>query len=389
MLWLGQGVSTAGSQMRVVAVNYQIYLLTGSALALGMVGLCRLIPLVVLGLGGGLLADRWDRRRLMMVTQTCMMLCSVGLAWWTWKGSIAPWAVYVLVTLAAVANTFDMPARQALIPALVPRQTLQNALSLNILIWQVATIVGPTIGGLTIAHLGLAVVYAIDALSFLAVLCALLMMQYRHVPVASEPVSWRVALEGLRFVRGNPLIFSTMLLDFAAMVFGAASTMLPIFAAQVLHVGAEGLGWLYAAPSVGAVLAATYLAHRSPLSAQGTKVMVAVVAYGLCTAGYGASHNFWLTCLFLAGTGAADTLSMVIRSTMRQLLTPDELRGRMTAVGMLFFAGGPQLGEAEAGVAAHWMGLGPSVVVGGLACVAVVLLIDRGFPQLRRYSGAS
>ncbi len=387
LLWLGQGVSIVGTQMRIVAVNYQLYHLTGSALALGMVGLCRLVPLVVLGLGSGVAADRLDRRRMMMLTQAAMMLCSALLGWLTWTGRATPALVYTLVTLSAIASTFDLPARQALIPALVPREHLQNALSLNILIWQVATILGPTVGGLVLAQGGTAVVYYIDAASFLAVLLALLLMRYRHVPSTgrNEVPTLRAALEGLDFVRGNPLIWSTMLLDFTAMVFGAASTMLPIFAEQVLHVGAKGLGLLYAAPSVGAVAAATVLAHHSPLRGQGPKVIWAIVAYGFCTVGFGLSTSFPLTLLFLVGTGVADTLSMVVRSTMRQLLTPDELRGRMSAVGMLFFAGGPQLGEVEAGVAAHGIGLGPSVALGGLGCVVATAIIVSRYPQLKAY----
>ncbi|MHB2017706.1 MAG: MFS transporter [Candidatus Xenobia bacterium] len=387
LLWFGQFFSLLGSRMRAVAVTWHIYHLTGSALSLGAIGLAQLVPMLVFGLSSGLLADRMDRRRLMMVTQSCMMLCSAALAVLTWSGHVTTWWIYALVCLSGVGSTFDLPARQALIPSLVSRGVLQNALNLNMLAWQVASVAGPSVGGLLLARFNVAVVYALDAVSFLAVLVSLVLMQYRREapPEAPTTAGWHAVLEGLRFVMGNPLISSTMVLDFVSMFFGSAMTMLPVFADRVLHTSAAGFGLLYAAPSIGAVIAAVVLTGHTNMPRQGKRFLAALVVYGLCTMGFGLSTNYLVTVLMLAGTGMADTLSTVIRSTMRQLLTPDELRGRMTSVNMLFFVGGPQLGEMESGIAAHWLGVGPSVAWAGAACILTVLAIAARVPQLRRY----
>lgn len=386
-LWLGQIISIGGTQMRVVAVIYHLYQLTRSPLALGSVGLARLLPMLVLVLPAGLVADGFDRRRVMLATQSSMLAASAALAWITWNGWATPWMIYTYLVVQAIASTFELPARQSLIPQLVPREHLPNALSLNMTAWQAASVVGPMLGGLVLARGGVAVVYAVDAVSYLAVLWALWTLQHRAPPPA-EGSAPRLAdsLEGFRFVRRSPLIMSTMLLDFVVMVFGSATTMMPIFADQVLHVDARGLGLLYAAPAIGAVAAAAFLSLRGTLRRQGPVLLWSLVAYGACTAGFGVSRWLPLSLLLLAGTGVADTVSAVIRGTLRQLLTPDALRGRMTAVNMLFFAGGPQLGEVEAGAAAHLLGPGPSVLYGGLACIATVMVLLVKVPELRRYN---
>jgi MFS family permease len=375
-----------GTQMATVAITWQLYEITGSAASLGLLGLFRLLPLVALSLGSGVLADAVDRRRLMIVSQSVMCLLAAILAWATYAELTSAWLIYLIVTLLAAANTFDMPARQALIPNIVPREHLTNALSLNIIVWQVATIVGPTVGGLLIAWRRTTdLVYAIDAVSFGAVIVALLLMRTRHVRAERRPVSIGAALEGLRFVRGTPILFWTMALDFIATFFAGAMTLLPIFAKDILQVGPQGLGLLYASPAVGAVLTGLIMAWIGVVRHQGRVILVAVALYGLCTAIFGFSTSLILSCLMLGGIGAADTVSMVIRGTLRQMLTPDELRGRMVSVNQLFFAGGPQLGEIEAGLVAQLFGAPVSVWTGGLACVIAVLLVAIKVPQLRRY----
>jgi MFS family permease len=292
-----------------------------------------------------------------------------------------------MVAVAAVAGAFETPARQAIVPNLVPRDMLPNALSLNIIAWQLATIVGPTLAGLLIAWGGVAPVYWIDSVSFLAVVLAVVLMRTRNMrPATTQPVTLHSALEGLRFVFRTPMIASTMLLDFFATFFGAAMTLLPLFADQVLHVGPVELGWMYAAPSAGAVLAAMALTSVN-IRRQGLTLLWSIVIFGACTALFGVSRSLPLTLLALAGTGASDTVSMVIRQTMRQLLTPDELRGRMVAVGMVFFAGGPQLGELEAGVLASLVGGPLAVLFGGLACIVTVGVVAWRVGELRRYEG--
>jgi len=388
LLWLGGFVSQAGSQMHVVAVSWQVYELTKNPLALGAIGVARIVPLVLLALGSGVLADALDRRKLMLFSQVAMMLCSAALALASSLGIVTIWWIYIITALSSAAATLGLPARQAIVPSLVPREQLSSALSLNIISWQAATIMGPTLGGFVIAGMGVASVYWIDAISFIAVIVALLLMRVGAVIGERRPVSLRAALEGFVFVRKNTLIWSTMLLDFLATFFSSATVLLPLFATDILQVGPEGVGLLYAAPSIGAVVASAILSVWGTLRRQGPVLFVAVALYGICTLVFGLSTSFWLSVLMLIGVGASDTVSMVVRQTIRQLTTPDEMRGRMTAVGMLFFAGGPQLGEIEAGVAARLMGGPLSVAAGGLACVLTVVVLSALTPKLRGYDGA-
>lgn len=387
LLWFGSFVSEAGSQMHVVAVSWQVYQLTRNPLALGGIGVARIVPLVLLALGSGVLADAVDRRKLMLFSQIAMMLCSASLALASSLGIATIWWIYAVTTLSSAARTLGMPARQAIIPNLVPREHLPSALSLNIISWQAATIMGPTIGGFIIAGLGVSWIYWIDAVSFVAVIVALLIMRVGPVIGERRGVNLGAALEGLAFVRRNKLVWSTMLLDFFATFFSSATVLLPLFATDILKAGSEELGLLYAAPSVGAVLASAILSLRGPLRRQGPVLLWSVVGYGLCTVVFGLSASLWLSLLMLVGVGASDTVSMVVRGTVRQLTTPDALRGRMTAVNMLFFAGGPQLGEIEAGVAARLLGGPLSVAIGGAACVATVGILAALTPKLRKYDG--
>jgi MFS family permease len=298
--------------------------------------------------------------------------------------------IYIVSAFSAAALAFDNPARSALIPNLVPRQHLPNALSLNIIVWQVATIIGPTIGGLflRLQSTGLAIIYWLDAVSFSAVVVAVVLMRTRPQQGETRDVSFRAALDGLRFLRRAPIIMSTMTLDFFATFFGAATMLLPAFAEQVLHADRQLWGILYAAPAAGAVVAAAVMSWLGNVRNQGKIVLASVAAYGLATLAFGASQAFWVTLLALAGTGAADTVSMVMRQTIRQMSTPDELRGRMTSVNMLFYIGGPQLGEMEAGLAASLLGLAPSIVLGGIAVIVSTCLVGYLVPSLRRYDRA-
>ena len=373
--------------MHVVAVSWQVYELTKDPLSLGGIGVARLVPLVLLALGSGMLADALDRRKLMLFAQVAMMLCSAALAVASTLGVVTIWWIYIITALSSAASTLGMPARQAIVPSLVPREHLSSALSLNIISWQAATIMGPTLGGFVIAGLGVAAVYWLDAVSFVAVIIALLLMRVGAVIGERRPVSLGAALEGFVFVRKNTMIWSTMVLDFLATFFSSATVLLPVFATDILKVGPQGVGLLYAAPSVGAVLASAILSVWGTLRRQGPVLLVSVLLYGVFTLVFGLSDNFWLSLLMLMGVGASDTVSMVVRQTIRQITTPDEMRGRMTAVGMLFFAGGPQLGEIEAGVAARLVGGPLSVAVGGLACMLMVGAMTLLTPRLRTYSG--
>lgn len=381
----------SGSMMQTAAILWHVSLLVPAerrGLALGMVGLVRLVPIVTFSLVGGVVADALDRRRLMLLTQTAMGLVAAALALLTFRGLEAVWPVYLLAALSSAAGSFDLPARQALIPNLVPREHLPNAIGLGTIMFQAASVLGPSAGGVLIAALGVGWVYAANALSFLAVIASLLLMRGvvpRESGEAGE-LSLRAAADGLRFAFRSPLIRSTMLLDFFATFFASATALLPIFAQDILSVGARGYGWLYAAPSVGALVASVGMVRLvDRVEHRGRVLLWAIGTYGLATVVFGLSRDFWLTFLCLAATGAADTVSMVIRNIIRQLETPDHLRGRVGSVGMLFFMGGPQLGELEAGLVADWLGAPASVVTGGIGSLLTTGWIAAWTPALRRY----
>ena len=379
--------------MQNAALLWHVSLLVAperKGIALGAVGLVKIVPILVFSMVSGVMADAWNRRRLMMFTQVGASAVAVGLALLALNGVRALWPLYTLAALGAAIGAFDMPARQSLIPMLVPREHLPNAISLNTIMMQMASVLGPALGGVLIAAAGLAWVYTLNALSFVFVVVALLMMRsVRDRPEDAREgneVSWRAAVEGLRFVFRAPLIRSTMLLDFFATFFSSATALLPIFAQDVLQLGPSGYGWLYAAPAAGAVLmsgAMVVLTDR--IERRGIALLWAVALYGAATVGFGYSTSFWLTFACLAITGAADAVSMVIRGIVRQLETPDRLRGRTVAVTMVFITGGPQLGELEAGLVANWLGAPFSVISGGIACLLATWGVAATTPQLRRY----
>jgi len=373
-LWTGQFISQSGSQMQHVAVAWQLYLLTHSPLALGMIGLFRVIPIILFSLFGGMVADTVDRRKLLIITQSVMMCLSLILAVVTWSDAVVPWIIYGVMALAAAATAFDNPARAALIPNLVPPEDLTNAFSLNLTSWQAATIIGPSLAGLIIAWSGVAAVYWIDAISFLAVIIALISMKARPRRPEGGAIGIAALREGLSFVFNTRIITVTMLLDFFATFFGASLTLLPIFAQEILHVGPRSLGLLYAAPPAGAVAAGAVMSLMKGIDRQGPVLLWAVAAYGVSTIIFGMSTWLPLTLIALAGTGAADLVSTVIRQTIRQLVTPDRLRGRMTSVNMIFFMGGPQLGEFEAGVVASLLSPSLAVITGGIGVLIATAL---------------
>ena len=394
LLWIGLAVSFAGSFMQQASILWHVSILAPpgrKALALGLVGLIRVVPIVVFSLVAGTAADVFDRRKLMLITQIGGTLVAVSLAFLAFSGVQTMWPVYVLAAVSASVGAFDPPARHALMPMLVPRSDLPNAISLNTVMAQSALVIGPALAGPIIATGGVGWAYVFNAFSFLFAIVALLMMRNvpateRSQPLARGEMSIRAMREGLRFVFRAPMIRSTMLLDFFATFFSSATALLPLFAQDVLHVGPRGYGWLYAAPAVGAVIgsaAMVPLSHR--LVRQGEILLWAVVSYGLATVLFGLSHVFWLTFLALAWSGASDAVSMVIRNLIRQLETPDAIRGRMVGVNMLFFMGGPQLGELEAGLVANWLGGPIAVVTGGVGCLIATAILVAMTPQLRTY----
>jgi MFS family permease len=394
LIWFGLFVSFTGSMMQNAALLWHVSLLVSperKGLALGLVGLAKVVPIVVFSLISGVVADAWNRRTLMLFTQISATLVAAVLAVLTFRGLSVVWPIYVLAALSAAVGAFDLPARQALYPMLVPREHLANAITLNTIMFQTASVVGPSLGGLLIAAAGVGWVYAANAISFFFVIISLVMM--RDVPArqpsedgSRDDVSLHAALEGLRFVFRSPLIRSTMLLDFFATFFSSATALLPIFAQDILQVGAAGYGWLYAAPAAGALVAsATMVPLSSRIERRGPTLLCAVAGYGVATVTFGLSRSFWLTFACLAVVGATDIVSTIIRNVVRQLETPDRLRGRMTGVNMVFFMGGPQLGEFEAGAVASWLGATFSVVSGGIGCLIATGCVAATTPALRHY----
>ncbi len=390
LLWLGQMISIAGTQMQVWALLWHIRTLTDQPIALGGIGLARILPVILLSLLGGLVADVANRRKVIFITQSVMALTALVLALLTFTEQVALWQIYVLTAIQAVAVAFDNPARQALVPNLVPVRDLPNAFSMNSVAFQVGSIVGPALSGLVLAYVGQAYVYLFNAISFVAVLAALALMgsvEQQVQPDQRVTVNLSAIREGIRFILAQPMIISSMLLDFFATFFSSANTLMPIFARDILHVGAIEYGWLSAAQSIGAVGVALLISQVHEIRRQGPMFLISVVIFGLATIFFGLSKLVWVAMLALIVVGAADTVSTIIRNTIRQLQTPDYIRGRMTSINQIFFLGGPQLGEVEAGAVAQFFGAPFAVVSGGVGCILAVIWIARRWPQILRYNG--
>jgi MFS family permease len=387
LLLSGEFIATLGKQMQTVAISYQVYQLHHSAVELGLLGLVRLIPVLLFSLIGGVIADQVDRRRLLLLTQPALLCCSLALILTTIAGRANIGVIYLITAIAATIGTVDSPTRQALLPGLVPREHLRNALSWDITTAEVATIAGPALGGLAIGAVGIAGTYGFEAASFVAVIIVFACMHARLGAAAvGGPTGWRAAVEGLRFIRGNDIVLAIMSLDFFATFWGSATVLLPVFADKILHVGPTGLGILFSAPAVGSVIGAVVMTGISNrIRAPGLPLLIAVVAFGCATIGFGLARTMLMALLFLAATGLADTVSMTLRHQILQLLTPDALRGRVTAANQVFVQGGPQLGQLEAGAVAAGLGVPFSIISGGVACVLTVILIGWKVPAIRRY----
>jgi MFS family permease len=387
--FIAQIFSITGSAMQLAAVNWDVWRITHNELALGVVGLVRVVPIIVLSLLGGVVADAIDRRKLQLATQSLMLIFAGILAIVTIAGSESLVLIYVLTAAISGMSAFDQPARNAMVPNLVEPHEISHAARLNVVMYTVTSVLGPVIAGLILGTLGSGAAYLFNALSFIPVVIVLIGLKrvVMSAPVGPKrEISFSAMFEGLRFVKGSPLLWSTMLVDFFATLLASATVLLPVYATDVLKVGATGYGILSAAPAVGATLGAIVMAqYGGRIQKQGVVMLWAVAWFGVATIVFGYSTAFWLSLLALAGTGFTDSISAGIRSPLRQVLTPDHLRGRMLSVNMMFFMGGPQLGEFEAGVVARAFGPVISVVSGGIATVVVVAWIAYNFPTLTRY----
>ncbi len=384
----GAGISEAGTQMQNVAVAWQVYEITHNPASLGLIGLANFLPIILFSLVGGVVADKYDRKTLLITSQVLMGTASLVLFFTTVSNTINPWLIYVLLAFSATANSFATPARQSILPHLVDKERFMNAVSLNTLQHQGATMIGPAIAGVLIASLGVASVYLFNIASFVIFIVSLLFITVAK-QTQNKEISMNIAsvMEGVKFVASTPILYTTMILDFMATFFGTAMLLMPVFAKDVLHVGPEGLGLLYSSPAIGAVIAGLIISSIQHIQHQGRVILISVFVYGLATVAFGLSTFLPLSLLFLMIMGAGDMISTVIRNTIRQMVTPDHLRGRMVSVMRIFFQGGPQLGEMEAGLLASVVGAPISVVIGGLGTLITTTIIAYSSKSLRNYQG--
>lgn len=379
--WIGQMASSLAFQMLMVGLGWQIYNLTDSALSLGLVGLARYLPQLVLTLYAGHVADNHDRHRIMMLCRLVLTLTIAVLAVTSVLGLITPAIIYGCCVAMGTARAFEMPATQAMVPTIVSADLLAPALTWTASGREATTIVGPALGGI-IYIFGAGALYGSSALCCLISAVILANLRYRQETREKQPVTLDSMLGGLRFTWKNPVIFGSISLDMFAVLLGSVTALLPIVARDILETGPWGLGLLRSAPAVGAVLMSVYLAWRPVKRTVGVKMFVAVAIFGCMTIVFGLSETLWLSILSLLIMGGADMVSVVIRSTLVQLETPDEMRGRVSAVNSIFISTSNQLGEFESGVLAAWLGAVPAIIVGGVGTLGIVALWAYWFPGL-------
>jgi MFS family permease len=386
LLWSGQLVSGVGRQITVVALPYQLYVLTGSPLAVGLLAAVQLIPLLTVSFVGGALADAVDRRRLLLITQASLAVTSGALALLSLSPQPPIVLLYVVAFVTSAIGAFDQPARASLLPRLVARERLAAAIALNQGGYQLAAIAGPAVGGLLIATVGLSTAYLIDALTFGASILAVFLIRPVSMQQGARRVGPAAILEGLRFARRHRVVLGTFVIDLDAMIFGMPTALFPVLALDVFRMGPAGVGLLAAAPAVGALIGALLTGWIGRVRRQGVAVFAAVAVWGIAITLFGlVTASFALALVFLAIAGAADVVSAVMRSTIVQMATPDALRGRLTGLHITVVNGGPRLGDMEASAVAAATSAQFSVVSGGLLCLAGLVLVAWRFPELARY----
>lgn len=391
LIWLSQLATNTGRQFVLVAVPFQVYVLTHSSLAVGLLGVFQAAPIVLAGLYGGALADRVDRRSLQLAGKAVVALGSLALA----VGAIglrAPLGfVYGVVVVTAAASTLDQAARTATVPRLVPRHLLPSAMSLTQVLYQVAAITGPALAGLVIARAGVSWAYAADVAGFVPAALLIWRLAPQRPPEGHAVIlGWRTPAQAIGYVRRHRLVTGLFAADLVAMIFGMPSALFPALALSVFGIGAAGLGLLYAAPAAGALVGSLLSGWVRQVSRQGLAVCFAIAVWGLAIAGFGAAGGtLWTGLPLLAIAGAGDMVSAIFRGTILQLSVPDSMRGRMSAFHMMVVTTGPRLGDVEAGSVAALAGPVFSVISGGLACVAGIAVLAALLPELRRYRAST
>ena len=380
---------TLGQQMQSVAIGWQVYNITGRAIDLGYVGLVQFLPALSLALVTGHVADLFDRRLILIAQNLILLACAAALYWLTRSQMTASYGVYPIYAVLLVLGTaraFAAPAAQALLPSLVPKADFSNAVAWSSTTWQVATILGPALGGFIFGCKdGAALVYsAFGALVGMALICNLLIRRLSFVPKRDDSgTRWQRLLAGVHYVRAHQILFGAISLDLFAVLLGGAVALLPVYARDILHVGPLGLGILRSAPSVGASVMAIFLAFRPLKRRAGKSMLAGVFVFGLATCVFGLSTNFYLSLSMLIIIGAADLISVYVRQTLVQLRTPESMRGRVSAVNQVFIGASNELGEFESGMTANWWGAIPATIIGGLGTLIVVALWAWKFPKLR------
>ncbi len=387
---MGSLVNMIGRQMLTVAVGWDIYERTHSAIALGYIGLAQFLPVLLLTLYAGHMVDTYDRRKVLLLAQlinaaaTGGLLFLVGAHGWVPNAYVVP-AMYLCLLLAGVGRAFNSPANAALLPQIVSAENFTNAVTWGSMAFQTSAILGPALSGLLIGVYKTAwPVYLLDFLS--TVFFGLILLGVKNRPLAVAPkrkITLKSLVTGVEFVWKTPLILAAITLDMFAVLFGGAVALLPVYAKDILHVGPGGLGWMQAAPSVGAIIMGYCLARMGRFNRAGQKLLWAVIGFGIVTIIFGLSRNFWLSVAMLVLLGALDNVSVVIRQALVQFRTPDEMRGRVSAINYVFIGTSNELGGFESGLVAHWMGPVFSVVFGGAATIATVLLVSGKWPELR------
>lgn len=378
----GRFITSFGNEMLFFAIIWELWLRTHEAFVLGMVGLVQVIPVILLALPGGHVADQYNRKRIVLITELTFALCALGLGWLSYtQGPL--YLIYALLLTIGIARAFNDPASSTLLPETVPPHLFENAATWNTSIWHFASIAGPALAGILIGFLhAVTFIYVIDAVALFTFCIMLTMIRGRQLPLAEKSPTWKSLTEGFKFMRNTKVILAAITLDMFAVLFGGAVALLPIYATDILKVGAEGLGILRAAPSVGALLMAFLIAHLPPMKNAGRTLLLAVIGFGLSTIVFGLSTSFLLSLAMLALIGGLDNISVVIRGTLLLTQTPDEMRGRISSVNSIFIGISNELGSFESGLAAALLGPVTAVVAGGVATIIVVLVVARVWPEM-------
>jgi len=378
-------ISSFGQQMLSVTIGWEIYERTESTLNLGLVGLVQMVPMFIFTFPAGHVADNYNRKKVMLWMQVLLAISSAGMAAVSALDAHVIW-MYACLFLLGVARTYIWPASASFLPQLVPRNQFARAVTWNSGCFQISAVAGPVAGGALIAFTKQAAwVYGLNCIACIACFALLSMVRTHHKVAVRERMSVQNVVTGLKFVWRTKIVLGSITLDLFAVVFGGASAMLPVFAKTILHVGPDGLGWLQAALPLGSLLMSLILLHRPPLQKAGRTLLWSVVGFGLATIGFGLSPWFWLSFTMLFLCGMTDYISVVVRHTLVQLLTPDEMRGRVSAINSLFIGTSNQLGEFESGVVAHYTTQVFSVVSGGFGTLIVVIMVAWLWPQIRKY----